>query len=503
MSTHLCITVQWIGDQFHGFTDDKRGPEWPPSPLRLFQALVSGAYQHGVYAKLLSALKWLERQAPPDILAERNPSQGKGYDHFVPDNDYLLQHKKPIVRIFKPVLLAGRPNVHFVWGCRETDHPPFHEVEELCSTLSNLGCGVDQAFAFAHLASITEVNNDLCDSSQFRHCPIHISSSSRGTLRTPKAGTLDELNRIFQLNRAAAMIHTERRKKRWPTVIDRFVYSGLSESPYRPRIVFKLVDANDDTVTYPQAKLMHIAGMVRHLAIKAMTRNPPRDLHGRDKAEWVEAYVSGHQAQADKEADAPHSQFSYIPLQSIGTLHTDPGVRRVMIVAPLGDEAWLEHLASQIEDMPLQPLHNTTLPPGTRLERIDDQRKDGVRDAYLQDSATWASVTPVILPGHNDHKPAKTLKLIQKALAQSGVDQPCEFEWSAHASFRKSLSAHKYVVCDGIKRPAGYLRPGHLLNQAAVHLQLKFQQPVPGPIAIGAGRHCGFGLFAAVESHEG
>src|SRR5262245_34609410 len=128
MNAHLCITVNWIGDRFHGFTEDKTGPEWPPSPLRLLQALVSGAYQHGIYAKLLPALKWLERQAPPDILAAHNPPQGNGFDHFVPDNDYRIKHKKPVVRVFKPVLFAQRPSVHYVWAYRGDDSPPFNEV---------------------------------------------------------------------------------------------------------------------------------------------------------------------------------------------------------------------------------------------------------------------------------------------------------------------------------------------------------------------------------------
>jgi CRISPR-associated protein Csb2 len=47
------------------------------------------------------------------------------------------------------------------------------------------------------------------------------------------------------------------------------------------------------------------------------------------------------------------------------------------------------------------------------------------------------------------------------------------------------------------KRPVGYFRPDDLLHQTAVHVQLHFDHPVPGPITLGAGLHCGFGLFAA------
>jgi CRISPR-associated protein Csb2 len=117
---------------------------------------------------------------------------------------------------------------------------------------------------------------------------------------------------------------------------------------------------------------------------------------------------------------------------------------------------------------------------------------------YTKLASSWTTVTPVILPGHDDHKPEKTCKLIEKALAQSGIEQPCEFEWSAFSRFAKSLSAHKY---DKQKKPTGYIRPDHLNSQTAVHLTLKFKDDlkVPGPMVIGAGRHCGFGLMAALD----
>ena len=251
--------------------------------------------------------------------------------------------------------------------------------------------------------------------------------------------------------------------------------------------------------------------MVKHLAIELMKDHPPskRDLRGIDPADWVRAYVAGHQSKEDKDVGAQHTQFSYVPLQSIGMGHTDPGVRRVMIVAPIGNDAWLKHLADRLDGELLKPdpkfpKHEHDLPTGTRLQRIADNKHDGVRDGYIDASNVWASVTPVILPGHDDHKPEKTRKLIEKALAQSGIDLPCEFEWSAFSQFRKMLPAHKYrkdANDPSKKTPINYIRPDHLLDQSAVHLKITFANglQVPGPITIGAGRHCGFGLMASVR----
>jgi CRISPR-associated protein Csb2 len=167
-----------------------------------------------------------------------------------------------------------------------------------------------------------------------------------------------------------------------------------------------------------------------------------------------------------------------------------------MIAAPVGDDAWLEYLARRLMGKQLKPEKGNQFgdqgPPA--LVRV---RPDKVARRYTAEANRWASVTPIILPGHDDRKPAKTRKLIEKALAESGIDQPCEFDWSAFSRFRKSFSAHKY---DKEKRHQGFIRPDHLLTQTAIHLTLRFTHDlkVPGPIAIGAGRHCGFGLMAAL-----
>ncbi len=108
----------------------------------------------------------------------------------------------------------------------------------------------------------------------------------------------------------------------------------------------------------------------------------------------------------------------------------------------------------------------------------------------------WQTVTPVILPGHNDKKEAKTIRLIQTALQQSGIETPCEFTWQTIPFLKNCLSAHKYD-CNG--RHTGYHRPAHLKDLTAIHVRLVFDHPVPGPITLGAGRHCGFGLMMGAD----
>jgi CRISPR-associated protein Csb2 len=264
-------------------------------------------------------------------------------------------------------------------------------------------------------------------------------------------------------------------------------YTGAERPIGRPYAIFSLRNYEGGFFSYPHAKLIHIAGMTRSVAIKAMAEYPPADLEKEKCAAWVEYCVAGHRP-ADTEE---HKQFSYVPLPSIGHEHADAMIRRVMIVAPFGDEAHLFHLADQLDGEQLIPEGSGEKPI---LERL---KSDGVTHAYVNTSTHWASVTPVILPGHDDHKPAKTEKLIQKALLQSGIDQPCKFTWSAIPNFKNCLSAHKY---DQRKRHVGYYRPKHLEQLTANHVRLTFERSVIGPICIGAGRHCGLGVFASIRT---
>ncbi|MCC7087074.1 MAG: type I-U CRISPR-associated protein Cas5/Cas6 [Pirellulales bacterium] len=533
MKPDLCITIRFIQPfpLFHGRRDAEQ-PEWPPSPMRAFQALLNAASLRArgrsLAPEVRQALQALE-VLRPEVIAPRATVSAVGYRAYVPHNQTdlvtaawhrgnldasIASHR--MEKDYRPLRVESigddLPALHYVYSLDATAPDPddmLRVIRPAVRAITHLGCGIDQVVADA----------TLVDSSSI-HLPGERwlpSAQSGRRLRVHRSGSLDAL-----INRHNRFLN--RLQDGWTPVppltaddMDQVRYRRDTDPLQRPHVLFKLVDENDDTVNYPHSQLIHIAGMVRHLAVELMKRHPPRDLKGRTTEQWVEQYVAGHQSVDDKSAGLPHVQLSYVPLPSTGHAHTNPAIRRVMIVAPAGDEAWLEHLVQRLDGQLLKPLPDTKLPPGTHLQLIPEDRKDGVRDAYTRDSRTWASFTPVILPGHDDRKPEKTRKLIVKALAQSGIDQPCEFEWSAFSHFPKSYSAHKYVrdesATDG-KRRIGYIRPNHLLDQTAVHLVLRFgrredpndpdsrwipaEEPIPGPLTIGAGRHCGFGLMAGV-----
>lgn len=505
MPNSLVFSVRFLQPYSHS-RGDGGAPEWPPSPLRLLQALVSAAAARWNERQQLEyaapALRWLESLSPPEIVAAEGMPSEVRTQYYVPDNTAELlvpawkkgevdKVPKRTEKVVRPVHLLGEA-VHYLYILPDGKCPYRDVLRSAARSMTHLGWGIDMA-----VGNVDILNAD--QAAQLDGVRWHPSSAGK-PLRVPIIGTLDDLVRKHTefLNRVSGDAFCPVPPLR---AFDVVRYRRHTDPLSHPHAVFRLLDDNEDTVPYPHAKLIHLAGMVRHAAIERMKRVPPRNLRGFTPEQWVDQYVAGHAPRNGEPEGRPHRQFSYVPLPSVGHVHTDPAIRRVMVVAPLGDEDWLEHLAERLDGELLQPLPNTKLPEGTRLRRVSDRQKDGVRDAYTRDAREWASFTPVILPGHDDHKPAKTERLILKALTQSGIDQPCEFEWSAFSQFPKSYSAHKYVrdesARDG-RRIVGYLRPDHVRDQTAVHLLLRFAHHVPGPLTLGAGRHCGFGLMAAV-----
>lgn len=501
MPSNLVFSIRFLQPYSHG-RGDGGDPEWPPSPLRLFQALVASAAAHWNERQRLNYavphLQWLELLKPPIIIAPAGVASPKPYRLYVPDNlgdkvaKVWLRGKSASIaeyrtdRDVRPVHLLG-DSLHYLFALPDEICEHLETLRTAARSITHLGWGIDMVVGDASIIDETEAMS--LDGVRWSPSP-----SGGVPLRVPKKGTLLDLERkhIEFLNRALSDGFRPVPPLR---MFDVMQYRSEHDKPSPPFRVFELRNLDGSRFRYSHRKFIHITGMVRHLAIETMkTAGLPRGV----AEDWIESYVAGHKANEPVE----HRQLSYIPLPSVGHEHVDPGIRRVMIAAPVGDDALLNHLARRLAGQQLQPVHGNEFEGREPPLLVPLPRSgDGVTRRYTKPANVWYSFTPVILPGHDDHKPAKTRKLVLKALAQSGIDQSCEFEWSPFSRFPKSYSAHKYVRDESAKegkRRLGYIRPDHLLNQTAVHLRLTFDHPIPGPLAIGAGRHCGFGLMAAL-----
>jgi CRISPR-associated protein Csb2 len=116
---------------------------------------------------------------------------------------------------------------------------------------------------------------------------------------------------------------------------------------------------------------------------------------------------------------------------------------------------------------------------------------DWVLQQYTGSSDTWATVTPMVLPGSDDGKFTKAEKLFFKALGHAGYSR----ETVAELEFRN------VSFWPGGDLVLKFHRPDYLERNcwSVYNVRLRWRHVVRGPIALGAGRHCGLGIFAIFE----
>jgi CRISPR-associated protein Csb2 len=205
--------------------------------------------------------------------------------------------------------------------------------------------------------------------------------------------------------------------------------------------------------------------------------------------EWIDRYVHGHRRQSDEALP----RFSYLPLPSIEPraqgIKVLSGIRRVL-VAELVDSGE-SHLRSARQMLPGQFL--TDDKTGDRKAMLTPLTSgEWVLRQYTDRADTWATVTPVVLPGSDEGKFAKAKKLFFKALRHAGYSPDALAE---EPEFR---NASFWAGGDPALR---FQRPDYLKKDcwSVYHVRLRWRQPIRGPLALGAGRHCGLGIFACTD----
>jgi len=523
--TFLLLTVRFLDDRYHGLLADDGPPEWPPSPFRLFCALVAGLARRGeLESDTSKALTWLQSLEEPPIIITPKAKKGQAFMRYVPNNDGnkwpdrqdRLGSKPTIPTLFLQPQ-DQNPEVHYLWHIGVTSDVPFEHIRTTARSLTALGWGIDMAFADAKLVHEEEIQR----LPGVRWRPRRGQEGEAGiVLRVPTADaklqacTLSDLKHCHETAMQRILAGEPLHTLDEPCVFEHVFYANSERTIGRP-IVFKLLDDNLDTTRYPHPLLAHIAAVVRHAAIDSMTdvRNAPSWISEAERGPWVSRFVRGK----NEPSRDDHQQISYVPLPTIGHEHSDAMIRNVMLIAPMGRERELEHVAARLDGVLLKFKDtgedcDAGTPPRVPLphsiQRFNPPKGKFIDKCYLGRSKVWQSVTPVILDEHIDKKTRETKdgqkikyrdpddfrRLIILALHRAGIETACTFIWQTLPFYRNCLTAHRY---DRNKRP-NYLLPKRLDGKTAVHVRIEFEHPIAGPITLGAGRHCGFGLMAGL-----
>ena len=158
----LLFSVRFHDGRYHGAGD------WPPSPARLFQALVAGAAKGGaIHRYEHDALTWLESLAPPAI-ATPSARDGQSYRNYVPNNDLDAVGGDPAriagIRTFKqirPHLFDANTPLLYCWQFENDPNGYAHTLVEIAERLYQFGRGVDMAWAQAKILGMKEAEKRL------------------------------------------------------------------------------------------------------------------------------------------------------------------------------------------------------------------------------------------------------------------------------------------------------------------------------------------------------
>ena len=509
MSRILCLTIRFLDPvpQFHGRGNDG-DPEWPPSPLRLFQSLVSAAAslwrgeEFNEFAR--PALQSLERISP-SVLTPVTADQSFGFRMYVPNNSGDLMTaawargdtdtsmaKFRVEKDVRPINLRSE-TVRFHFSLPSDAFPHFDILRTAARSITHLGWGIDMVAG----------NAELLTESQVAELPGEVwypTADNSGTaLRVATVGTLDAL--LDKHKRFLHRLEDGGFKPVPPLSTFRIVgYRRASDPAPRAYAAFSLLkpDASGNRAFDPLRRTREVAGMIRHAIASAAADQGWSE-------ERINVFVHGKTPDGEKPSSGATSpdRLQYLPLPTINPLRVD-AIRRVLIAAPAQCSQEITRLQRALAGAELVNERGaaallTILP-----------RSDHVLKQYVGEARTWSTVTPVILPGYDDpdhlrrklkrcgdvetqkryltRLNARIEDLLRKAFRQAGYSnkliEGSDLEWR-QVGFRA-----------GVDLASRYLPPENLSNSPRIHVCVNFPSPVSGPIAIGSGRFRGFGLFA-------
>jgi CRISPR-associated protein Csb2 len=486
----------------------------------VFQALVAAAAARWNERLRLEyaapALRWLECQPPPLIVAAPGVRSDVKYRLYVPDNvadkvarswsagreaslaDYRTE------KDVRPMHLLGEA-VHYLYALPDGGCPHFEVLSASARSITHLGWGVDMVAGNASILS----EEEAAELAGERWRPT--GDSTLGGYRAPVPGTLDALtqkHRAFLDRLGPDGFHPVPPLTAFASV----GYRRDTDAPPRPFAAFQLLTPDAERKWGRDARrVMEVAGMMRHATRSAAEA-------AQKPWAWIDTFVLGHGDGKNGQAVGKESarRFTYVPLPTIRPQGVVGPVNRVLVVEPPGgagaDAAWAcrmlagRELIDNKERSPVALL--SPAPPSDWVVRQYTGDKDG--------SPVWSTVTPVVLPGYDDPDHLRRRLEGGRTRSRRRLHERLDARIEAllrkaivHAGFAATLAEHAELSWrlvgfrPGVDLATRYCAPDHLMGKPRYHVRIRWKDAaggllkVCGPVVLGVGRYYGLGLFVA------
>ena len=497
---HALVLRVWMHEpRYHG------RPEWPPSPARLFQALVAGVGRgRGLSREDTEALTWLERLPAPTIGAPRSKLADETVA-WVPNNDLdarggdpsQVAHIRAGKRI-QPRLLEPQQPFVYSWPLGEDaeDRGMANRVCSIAEHLYQFGRGVDMAWATAAVLPTGAAQSEL----DVLGCEVFRPSAGARAyaLACPTPGSLARLvERFSAMSQQFTAIGRGKNRVQVfaqpPMVLFRQVQYGGADEQH----VLELQATQGRLAAWPLHRAHELVTSIRDATASRLREGLP------GQEDTITDAIVGRPPGESSRIE-PDQRVRFIPLPSIGSEHADRGVRRVLVAIPHASPLRSDDVMWALSGLEVTAL-GATLVPASDLRMLHHY---GVGGGSSNANRTWRTVTAAALPAvasrrrieparqAEEAKPAAERADEERAAIQSVRDA------LRHAGVRvpvTAISVQREPFGRRGARAEDFAAGSRFPKERMWHVELKVAGPVDGPLVLGDGRYVGFGLFRPVR----
>ncbi len=487
MSRVLLLSIRFHDGRYHGAGD------WPPAPARLFQALVAGVARG---AKLADddrvALEWLEMLDAP-IIAAPAARTGQFYNSYVPNND-LDKVSGDLKRIgeirtaknIRPHIFDSSVPLLFVWmfDNGENGEDNARTICQIAEQLYQLGRGVDMAWAWAEVLDASEIETRLTRHGGVVHRPSEGETGK--ALLCPRKGSLASLKKRYDANRTRFTYIKGGKQLFSQPPKPRFAKVAYDTPPRHFLFDIRAATHDESFIPWPSTRAAELVVALRDKAAGRLKEALP------EKAGEIDRVLVGREAtEADKAA-----RVRILPLPSIGYIHADRAIRRVLVEIPPNCPLRADDIAWAFSG-----LEGTDHSTGEILWNLVRATEQGMLDHYdvggnnQNAFRVWRTITPAALPVMRTGRgtagakrvagEAKAARAVVQALRHAGIVVSVE-----------SIRVQREPFDRNGARAEEFAMPERFVARGLHHVEIAFAQVVRGPLVIGNGRYLGLGLMA-------
>lgn len=495
------MTVELLSGSYDAAeVDDRVRAEWPPHPARLFCALVAGA--RGEADR--SALRWLEAQPSPLIIASGQPREGRRSAYVVANTlsatgGSQVHPGRTNGLWSRTKAVPDSPTVSMVWPV--TVDPQVVEcLDQMARRVPYLGRSTGVAL-IAATAGGEQIGNGEAGEfgadgrAVFEPCDLLDAEVS---VRVPYSGFLEDVDAQFEAGRPAWEVSRYRgyRRHRRPVVAGGLARSGSArtvggldtvggvdtaawvdtgpagQEPLVPSVYTDVLVLQFSGLK-PQVRLtVRMTEALRSAVLKAAGRGAPAVLHG-------------HGADG-----RPHVAFLALP--DVGHEHADGHLLGLAVAIPDLPEPERRAVLRAVLGLRREDVNGVVHLPVPDLGLVELLYQPGLvrpwgasPQRWRRGGRRWVSATPVVLDRY-PKRPEQVEGEVRASMRGVGLPEPVDIQISA----------------EPLMSGAARLRPGdlpaHARGRLFRHVAVTFDRCVSGPVLVGAGRYLGVGLLAPV-----